>query len=552
MKLRDYQHDAIAASIAALRAHKRTLVCMPTGTGKTVTFAELASMYLRAKHRALVLAHREELLDQAAEKLERCSGVMPTIEQGARGRATGRQLALDESPLVVGSVFSMINRLDRFPAGWFQLVIVDEAHHALAPTYLELIKHFDAKTIGFTATPNRGDEKALAQVFDSVAYDMTLADAITSGWLVPPRFEQINVPGLNLDAVRKRSGELALGDLERVLTEVAVLRGAIGPALKHAAKLKTLGFCATRAHMHCVAECARGMAKERSIKLEVLTIDGTTPSDERARIMARFREPKTKGKRWLLGVDVPTEGFDVPDIEALLMLRPTIRRSIYMQMIGRGLRPLDGLVDDVSVELLNLATGYLATLRGRVDDLALARRVAIAMSTKPQCLILDFAGNSTRHELASPLDLLGGDFDPIELNEAKRLVGSGLAPDLWTALEMVRARLDSKALERMARAGDPFALFGVHAVRSRWGEPPTDRQRAVVAALRSPRQVDDYREANALCRELARRDGAGLALYSQAALLARLGHPLGPLRTMSRREAAAVIRRAAAQQWKLD
>ncbi len=260
---RVYQDEAIAATLAALREHQRVLVCVPTGGGKTIIASRLAKLYLDASHRVLFLAHREELLEQAADKLEAITGIRAAFEQAARAEAT-----LD-SKLVVASVPSMINRLDRFPPDHFKLVIEDEAHHALSNTHKATLEHFTAKTVGFTATPNRGDEKALAQVFGAVAYDMTLADAIGQGWLVPPHVETIECPSLDLAKVRSRSGELAAGDLGRVLSEIAVLREAIGPALRRAADRKALLFCATRAHMACVEACIREMAEERQLELHL-------------------------------------------------------------------------------------------------------------------------------------------------------------------------------------------------------------------------------------------------------------------------------------------
>ena len=189
-------------------------------------------------------------------------------------------------------------------------------------------------------------------------------------------------------------------------------------------------------------------------------------------------------------------------------------------------------------------------LAGEGSD-ALARRVAIATSPKPSCLVLDFAGNAGRHELASPLDLLGGDFDPVERREAERLVASGSAPNLWAALEQARLTRAAKVVERQARAGDPFALFGLPVpTRSRFAAAPTPKQRAVIDALRQPRVIDDAREADALVRELARRERADLALYSQAALLAAVGFDLLRLRTMSRREAAEHVRALASGGWR--
>jgi superfamily II DNA or RNA helicase len=560
MKLRPYQDDAIAGVLEALRVHRRVLACMPTGTGKTCTFMALAKRYVDAGHRILILAHRRELLVQAWKK-----GLALGI--AASGMAFEQAEHHDAGPnslVVFSTTPSMLSRLDQFPPGHFQLVILDEGHRILAPSNMAIVEHFGARTQAWTATPNRGDEKALAQVINAVGYDMTLGDALAGGWLVPPHFEVVETSA-ELSTVRSRNGELMAGELGVVLSEINVLRESIGPSLKRASRLKGLVFCATRAHMACVAQCIREMTEERLIDLPIDCVDGTTPDGERDRIFAEFHAHETgRGKgRWLLNVDVATEGFDVPDVEALILLRPTLARSRYMQMVGRGLRPLDGLIDGVDVsemlvrldlaefrgaELEHLAKHRLALMTGGDD--ALARRIAIATSTKPACLILDFAGSSGKHELANPLDLLGGDFEPAERRDAQRLVDAGDAPNLWAALEQVRAAKAAKLQERLARAGDPFALFGIPLpAKDRHGRVANAKQLAVIDGLGSPRRVDDAREAEALVRELARRDRAGLALYSQAALLAALGHSIERVRAFSRCEAGRMVREAAANRW---
>lgn len=523
MKPRDYQIEAKRECYAVLRQHRSALVAMPTGTGKTVTFADIIADAVAAGRRVLVLAHREELLDQAAAKIEAIAGCEVAIEQGARKEAN------DDSQVVVASVASMVRRLDRFPSDRFDLLIQDEAHHALAVTWRALFDHFTtAKILGFTATPNRGDEKALGQVFDAVAYDMTLGDAISGGWLVPIKARSITLKSLDLSKVRRRSGELAAGDLGAVMSEVSVLREAIVPAVEIAGGLQSIVFTVTRAHMHCVVETVRRVAEERGVDLPIAWVDGTTQKDERREIMQRFRDREI---RWLINVEVATEGFDAPAVEAIIGLRPTLSRALAMQMLGRGTRPLTGIVDG---------------LCGPAE-----RRAAIAASAKTHCLWLDFTDNSSRHDLASPMDLLGGDYELPEQREAERLLADGKADDLLAALEMARAARAAKLAEAMARAGDPFALFWIDSPKDRWGRPMTDKQRAVLGPMKIPR-VLDFREANAVLAELARRRGEDLALYSQVALLAKLRHPLAPLRTMPRRVAGRLVRALAGQYWFAD
>lgn len=566
MKLRAYQTDAIAGCLDALRRCRvearppRVLGVMPTGTGKTVTFMTLAKQYADAGHRVLVLAHRRELLEQAQRKglALGIPAAWMAFEQAQRAETTG------ETRIVLSTVPSMRTRLARFPADFFRLAIHDEAHRVLAETHRALVDHFaEALLLGWTATPNRGDERALGQVFTEVGFDFTLGDALAAGWLVPPDVRTIET-SRDLSSIRTRNGELMAGDVGAVLSELELMREEIGQALRHAGDKKAIVYCVTRAHMRVAAECAREMAFERNVDLRVMQVDGDTDDGERDQILADFLRAPTGRGCWLLNVEVATEGFDVPDTEAIVVLRPTMSRALYMQMIGRGLRPLDGLVDGVNAEemlvrldmaelggrdLEHLAMHRLA-LAGEGGD-ALARRVAIATSAKPTCLVLDFAGNAGRHELANPLDLLGGDFDPVERREAQRLVVSGSAPNLWAALEQARLARAAKVVERQARAGDPFALFGLQVpTRSRFAAAPSSKQRAVIDALRQPRVIDDAREADVLVRELARRERADLALYSQAALLAAVGFDLLRLRTMSRREAAEHVRALASGGWR--
>ena len=521
MKARPYQIQAKADAYAALRAGARSvLICMPTGTGKGWLIGDVIKDAFEARRRVLAFVHREEIIDQLAEHAERATGIKPAIER-ARLRQAG-----DLDLVVVGSVPSLVGRLDRFPPDRFDLLIADEAHHALADTWRTLFRHFSkAKVLGFTATPNRGDEKALAQVFDAVGYDMSIGDAIKEGWLVPIKTREIELESLDLSKVRSRSGELAAGDLEKVMTEIDVLREAVEPAVELAGHRQALVFTVTRAHMRAVAETVQQVADERQIPIVVATVDGTTPKRERVEIMKAFRERRIN---WLVNVEVATEGFDAPTCDVVVMLRPTLSGALHCQMLGRGTRPLPGVVDG--------------------PETALERRAAIRASAKTHLLVLDFAGTSGKHELASTMDLLGGDYSLPERQEAERILARGDADDLLEALEMARALAQEKLAEARARLGDPLALFGLDTTRDRWGRQPTPRQLLELAPLRLPR-VLDLREANTVLAELHRRHERDLAMYVQARLLAQLGHPIPPLRDMSRSQAARVIRSIAQSRW---
>lgn len=521
MTARDYQIEAKRGAYSALRRHRSAIVVMPTGTGKGYLIGEIVADALRAERRVLAFVHRREIIDQLAGHVRRATGLEPAIECARQREANG------ETPVVVGSVPSLVRRLDRLAPDRFDLLIADEAHHGISDTWSTLLGHFaDAKVLGFTATPNRGDEKALGQVFEAVGYDMTLADAIRGGWLVPLRTTAIELHSLDLSKVRKRSGDLAIGDLGAVMSEVAVLREAIEPAVQLAGDRRALVFTCTRAHMHCVAETIQQVADERSLDLPIACVDGTTPKAERARIMEGFR---TGEIRWLINVEVATEGFDAPGCDTVVMLRPTLSQALMMQMIGRGTRPLPGLVDGVETP----------------DE----RRAAIRSSDKPHLLVLDFTDNTSRHDVASPMDLLGGDYSWPERKEAERLLADGEADDLLEALEMARRAHEAHILEARARAGDPLALFGISATKDRWGRAATSKQRSVLDPLRIPSLLD-VREANVVLAELARRKAERLCGYEQAALLARLGHPIPQIASMPRADAGRLVRVAARRGWK--
>lgn len=521
MKARDYQRDAKAGAYAALRKHRSAIIVMPTGTGKGAVIGQVIADAVKAGRRVLAMVHRKEIVDQLAEHVRTWGGVVPAIERAEQREST------DDDLVVVGSVPSIVRRLDRLGPDRFDLVIADESHHAVSASWVSVIEHFaSAKVLGFTATPNRGDEKALGQIFEAVGYDMTLADAIIGGWLVPIKTEAIELKSLDLSKVRKRSGELAAGDLGAVMSEVKVLREAIVPAVRIAGSLQAIVFTVTRAHMRCVAETARVVAAEVGLDLPVACVDGTTPKAERARIMAEFRSGAI---RWLINVGVATEGFDAPGIECVIGLRPTLSQALYMQMVGRGTRPLAGVVDGLAS--------------------ATERRAAIRASAKPSLLVLDFADNSGRHDVAAPIDLLGGDYSWPEKAKAAELLADGSAEDLLEALEMARAAALAKLAEARARMGDPFALFGISSPKDRWGRAPTAGQMAVLGPLKLPR-VLDFREANAVLAELDRRERERLSLYSQAALLARLGHPVAELPAMPRVMAGRHLRAAATRKWR--
>lgn len=214
LELRPYQQAAIAGIQSQWQSgNRRTLLVLPTGCGKTIVFCKLAEQLVRQGHRVLIMAHRGELLEQAADKLHQATGLCCATEK-AEETCLGSWYRV-----VVGSVQSLQRpkRLGQFPGDYFTSIIVDEAHHCLSDGYQRVLEHFpDANVLGVTATPDRGDMRNLGQYFDSLAYEYTLAKAIREGYLSPIKAETIPLQ-LDLSGVGVQSGDFKAGDLGTAL-----------------------------------------------------------------------------------------------------------------------------------------------------------------------------------------------------------------------------------------------------------------------------------------------------------------------------------------------
>lgn len=542
-RLRPYQEAAIEGVNDAFKTNGSTLVVMATGLGKTVLFTEVIK---REKKRALVIAHREELIWQAANKIKQATGEEPGIEM-AEHRAT-KSAIWGQHRVVVASVQTLNagnsgeGRMKLFDPSEFGLVVIDEAHHAIADSYRRVIQHFQQqpgiKLLGVTATPDRTDEEALGQIFHSVAYTYDIVDGIRDGWLCPIETQAVIVDGLDLSSVRTTAGDLNGGDLARVMEYEQNLHEIAHPTLELSGKKKTLVFAASVAHAERLAEifnrhdpgCARWVC-------------GETPKEERRQMFADFA---AKRFRLLVNVGVATEGFDDPGIEVISIARPTKSRSLYAQMVGRGTRTLPGVVD-------------------RVNDLFLGewgaeqRAAAIANSAKPAVTILDFVGNAGRHKLVCAADILGGSYpDEVVDLARKRVEQEGKAKNMLEALEEAeeqlrrerekarqaeesrRARLQVKAKYATAPV-DAFDIFGVTPQRERgWdkGKQPSQKMLALLEKQGINTDNIDFAQARQLIQEITNRWDKGLCSLKQAKLLKRFGHDAT---NMTRQEASALI-----------
>lgn len=237
MTMRPYQNAAVEGAFKAWEENASTLIVLPTGLGKTVVFSEIVRRMQPV--RSIVIAHREELIFQAAEKIERVTGVAGGIEMG-ENHATG--FFGEPPPYVVSTVQTQCSggdgggRMTKFLPEDFGLVVIDEAHHATSATYKRVIKYYrqnpNCKILGVTATPDRADEEALGQVFDSVAYEYQILQAIRSGWLVPIQQQMVTVGSMDFSNIKTTAGDLNQGELAEVMEEERNLQAVAQPSVE--------------------------------------------------------------------------------------------------------------------------------------------------------------------------------------------------------------------------------------------------------------------------------------------------------------------------------
>lgn len=349
LSLRDYQRECIEAVVKAwLDGIRRPAVVIPTGAGKTVVFSFLILAFLR-KHpgrRVIVLVHRDELADQAMAKIR---AVAPHLRVG-KVKAQDNDVHADVMVCSVQTV-SRPSRLVGVTAaqhayGPVGLMITDECQHAAALSYGKVYEAFpDALHAGFTATLERGDGVGLGSVWDDVVFTRSPLWMMKHGYLVEPRAYTEDMSGLDLDTVRRSGGDYQSGDLGRALEESDVAAQLPGVWKEHAAGRPTIVFTPTVATAHLTADAFAGSGVASAV------VSGETPREERLRIFDDFRTGRVTV---LSNCMVLTEGFDAPWASCAVIARPTRSRSLYVQMVGRVLRPWKGKEDAV---VLNLAGG---------------------------------------------------------------------------------------------------------------------------------------------------------------------------------------------------
>lgn len=353
MELRPYQQQAKDAIFSEWKnGIKKTLLVLPTGCGKTIVFAKVAEECVKGGSRVLILAHRGELLDQAADKIGKSTGLGCATEK-AEQTCLGSWFRI-----VVGSVQSMMRekRLNQFPNDYFNTIIIDEAHHCISDSYQKVLRHFpDAEVLGVTATPDRGDMQNLGTVFESLAYEYTLPKAIKEGYLSP--IKAVTIPlKIDMSAVGVQAGDFKSGDIATALDPY--LESIAEEMEKYCSNKKTVVFLP----LVKTSQKFRDILNNHGFKAAEVNGD----SKDRAEILEAFDKDQYNV---LCNSMLLTEGWDCPSVDCIVVLRPTKVRSLYCQMVGRGTR--------LSPE-----------------------------TNKDHLLLLDFLWHTERHELCHPASLI--------------------------------------------------------------------------------------------------------------------------------------------------
>lgn len=512
-ELRPYQQQARDRIHAEWDAgHTRTLLVLPTGTGKTIVFASVAADQVRAGDRVLILAHRGELLEQAADKLQRSTGLVSAVEKA-------ESTCLDSwFRVVVGSVQTLQRtaRLERFPQDYFGTIIIDEAHHAITDGYRRILDYFSgAKVLGVTATPDRGDMRNLGEVFDSLAFEYKLTDAIKEGYLCKIMAQTIPLQ-LDITSVTLSGGDYAVGDLGTALDPY--LEQIAAEMARRCKSRKTVVF------LPLIKTSQKFRDLLNTYGFRAAEVNGQ--SDDRRQVLADFDAGKYNV---LCNSMLLTEGWDCPSVDCVVVLRPTTVRSLYSQMVGRGTRLSPGKTD---------------------------------------LLLLDFLWMTDKHELCRPADLVCED-RTVARQMTEHLAETGCPEDIEEAAaqaseDVVAQREEALAKQlaeqrrKKAKLVDPLQyemsiqaedLSGYVPTFGWEAGPPSDKQTAALEKLGIlPDAVESAGKAALLLDRLHKRQTEGLTTPKQIRLLERYG--FRHVGSWSFDAASRMINRIAAGGWR--
>ncbi len=518
MELRPYQQEARTAVESQWeQGNDRTLLVLPTGCGKTIVFAKISEDRVRQGDRVLILAHRGELLDQAADKIKTATGLICSTEKA-------EQSCLDNESrwfrITVGSVQSLMrqSRLERFHRDHFDTIIIDEAHHAISDSYQRVLNYFEnARVLGVTATPDRGDMRELGSVFDSLAYEYTLPRAIKEGYLSP--IKAVTIPlKLDLSGVGIQSGDFKPGDLDTALDPY--LYQIADEMMKYCADRKTVVFLP----LIKTSQKFRDILNSKGFR--AAEVNGN--SDDRAEILSDFDAGKYNV---LCNSMLLTEGWDCPSVDCVIVLRPTKVRSLYCQMVGRGTRLCEG---------------------------------------KDHLLLLDFLWHTERHELCRPAHLICDNKEvaakmtedlaekagaEIDIEEAAQTASDevqaqreeALAAKLAECKKRKRQLVDPLQYEMSICAAD---LSGYVPAFGWECTPPTEKQRAALEKRGIfPDEIESAGKAKLLLERLEKRQSAGLTTPKQIRFLESRGFQ--HVGTWQFEAASGMIARISANGWKI-
>lgn len=515
MELRPYQEEARQAVEKQWEdGIDKTLLVLPTGCGKTIVFAKITEDCVRSGERVLILAHRSELLEQAADKIEKSTGLKSSVEK-AEESCLGSWYRI-----TVGSVQTLMRekRLNQFSPNYFDVIIIDEAHHCISDSYRRILDYFnEAKVLGVTATPDRGDMKNLGQVFESLAYEYTMPQAIREGYLSPIKAMTIPLK-MDLSGVSVQSGDFKAGDLGTALEPY--LYQIADEMAKYCSNRKTVVFLP----LVKTSQKFRDILSEKGFK--AAEVNGE--SRDRAEILEDFE----KGKyNVLCNSMLLTEGWDCPSVDCIAVLRPTKVRGLYCQMVGRGTRLCPG---------------------------------------KDHLLLLDFLWHTERHELCHPASLICENEEvaqkmtenlenaagcPVDIEEAQEKASS----DVIAQREEALAKQLSEMRKRKKRLVDPLQfemsiqaedLSGYVPAFGWEMSPPSEKQlKALEKRGIMPDEIDNSGKAALLLDRLEKRQAAGLTTPKQIRFLE--GKGFLHVGTWQFETAKRLIDRIAANGWRV-
>jgi superfamily II DNA or RNA helicase len=572
-KLRDYQAEDVDAITESFKEFSSALYVAATGLGKTVVMTEVVERNLEKGKRTLMLAHRGELIWQARNAFL-ARGIEVDIEKAELAASNSM---FNRAPVVIATVQTLmsgseeVKRMHRFKPEDFGLLLYDECHHGVSPSNKKIVEYFtkgnpELRCLGVTATPDRADEEALGQIFETVAAERDILFGVNNGWLIEPHQQMVHVNGLDFSQMRTTAGDLNGADLAKAMEAEEAIQGVVMPTLEAMYRLpagslmnvptqewgqylgdlpiprRTIIFTVSVAQAEMLANVMNRVVPELAAWL-----CGKTPPDRRQEIFREFDSSKIHA---LVNCGVTTEGYDNPAVELIVVARPTKSRSLYAQMIGRGTRPLKGTVD---------------------GDLKKAERLeAIAASPKPIMTVLDFAGNSGKHKLICTADILGGNVSdeakivaklkaerangPVnmkqlleeeekklqELREAKRL-----------ADEAKRAKLVAR-VQYTTSLVDPFNAFDLSPVQPRaWDSMKelSDKQKGILLKQGINPDTMTYSQGRQVLNEMFRRWGNKLCTMKQANTLKRF-YPTLETHDLPMKQASAMLDALAKNGWR--